>query len=215
MSNIDSNPKLDLRVVKTYKLLCNSLLDLLKDTSFDKVSVKDICKKAMVNRSTFYMHFEDKYHLLTYGLKGIIEQVTDEDFKSDKMEELAYDVFENVFASKFLYTEILLKDENSNLKTIFHNQIAQDIKEKIKQKSNVKEISVTFTIISEFYAAGILSVISWWVKNNMSIPAEVISMHLHELLSAKDVFSSYERITQQQDLDVNSSSIINLRDNVK
>jgi len=215
MSNIDSNPKLDLRVVKTYKLLCNSLLDLLKDTSFDKVSVKDICKKAMVNRSTFYMHFEDKYHLLTYGLKGIIEQVTDEDFKSDKMEELAYDVFENVFASKFLYTEILLKDENSNLKTIFHNQIAQDIKEKINQKSNVKEISVTLTIISEFYAAGILSVISWWVKNNMSIPAEVISMHLHELLSAKDVFSSYERITQQQDLDVNSSSIINLQDNVK
>ena len=124
-------------------------------------------------------------------------------------------VFENVFASKFLYTEILLKDENSNLKTIFHNQIAQDIKEKINQKSNVKEISVTLTIISEFYAAGILSVISWWVKNNMSIPAEVISMHLHELLSAKDVFSSYERITQQQDLDVNSSSIINLQDNVK
>lgn len=188
MSNIDSNPKLDLRVVKTYKLLCNSLLDLLKYTSFDKVSVKDICKKAMVNRSTFYMHFEDKYHLLTYGLKGIIEQVTDEDFKSDKMKELAYDVFENVFASKFLYAEILLKDENSNLKTIFHNQIAQDIKEKINQKSNAKEMSVTLTIISEFYAGGILSVISWWVKNDMSIPVEDISIHLHELLSAKDIF---------------------------
>ena len=56
--------KEDLRIVRTRKLLSTALFDLLESTPYEKISVMDICEKAMVHRATFYNHFEDKEHLL-------------------------------------------------------------------------------------------------------------------------------------------------------
>lgn len=38
--------------------------NLLYDTPFSKIKVKEICVAAEVNRNTFYRHFVDKYELL-------------------------------------------------------------------------------------------------------------------------------------------------------
>ena len=54
----------DLRTARTYKLLKDSLLQLLSEKSFDNIKVNDICDLAMVHRTTFYSHFSDKYELL-------------------------------------------------------------------------------------------------------------------------------------------------------
>lgn len=45
--------KADQRVIKTRLLLINTMLDLLRNKSFVKITVNDICKTAMVRRSTF------------------------------------------------------------------------------------------------------------------------------------------------------------------
>lgn len=41
-----------------------AMLELMKHTEFEKITVKKICEKAQVNRSTFYAHFTDIYDLL-------------------------------------------------------------------------------------------------------------------------------------------------------
>ena len=61
--------KEDLRIIKTKKNLYEGLLILLKDQSFENVKVSDICKISLVNRSTFYDHFQDKYELLNSLIK--------------------------------------------------------------------------------------------------------------------------------------------------
>lgn len=55
---------MDLRIVKTRIALKNALCDLVNDNDFEKITVKDICKRASVNRITFYDHYKDKYDLL-------------------------------------------------------------------------------------------------------------------------------------------------------
>lgn len=60
--------KQDLRVIKTHKYLFEALFSLMKEKPFDAITVTDICKKAMIHRTTFYHHFEDKYHLLRCAL---------------------------------------------------------------------------------------------------------------------------------------------------
>ena len=35
------------------------MLELMKTTEFEKITVKKICEKSRVNRSTFYAHFSD------------------------------------------------------------------------------------------------------------------------------------------------------------
>ncbi|MBO5473038.1 MAG: TetR family transcriptional regulator [Lachnospiraceae bacterium] len=36
----------------------------MKSTAFEKITVKKLCEKAEVNRSTFYAHFTDIYDML-------------------------------------------------------------------------------------------------------------------------------------------------------
>ena len=56
--------KTDLRVIKTKNLIYNTLIELMKDKTFEEIKVSDICKEAHINRSTFYNNFNDKYDLL-------------------------------------------------------------------------------------------------------------------------------------------------------
>ena len=54
----------DRRARYTKMVIHDAFLELLESEGFDKMSVTDICKRADVNRGTFYLHYEDKYALL-------------------------------------------------------------------------------------------------------------------------------------------------------
>lgn len=41
-----------------------ALLELMKETEFEKITVKRICERAGVNRGTFYSHYTDIYSML-------------------------------------------------------------------------------------------------------------------------------------------------------
>ena len=56
--------KNDLRYQKTDILIKKVFKECVNEYGFDKTTVSMICEKAMINRHTFYIHFESKYNLL-------------------------------------------------------------------------------------------------------------------------------------------------------
>lgn len=72
--NQEQEKKLDPRIKRTRQLLRQALLDLMGETSFEAITVKDIAERATVNRVTFYAHFQDKYALLEYTVRQMIRQ---------------------------------------------------------------------------------------------------------------------------------------------
>ena len=56
--------KTDARVRYTRQIIQHVFIDLLKQKTLNKITVKEICEKAEINRSTFYKHYEDVYHLM-------------------------------------------------------------------------------------------------------------------------------------------------------
>src|SRR5258708_30075676 len=63
----------DLRVRRTHKLLWEALMAELSERAFEEITVKDICDRAMVHRTTFYKHYEDKYALLSQGMRQMYD----------------------------------------------------------------------------------------------------------------------------------------------
>ena len=63
----------DLRVRRTRKLLQQALIEGTVEKGFAALTVRDITRRAMVNRSTFYRHYLDKYDLLEQHLNEIYE----------------------------------------------------------------------------------------------------------------------------------------------
>ena len=56
--------KQESRYVKTATLMDEALLLLLEQKDFDRITVKELCQKAGVNRTTFYLHYENMNDLL-------------------------------------------------------------------------------------------------------------------------------------------------------
>jgi AcrR family transcriptional regulator len=67
----------DLRVRRTHANLREALIDLIEEKGFDAVTVADIAERAIVNRTTFYRHYPDKYALVT----GIFEEAVNQIFR--------------------------------------------------------------------------------------------------------------------------------------
>ncbi len=65
----------DLRVQRTRKLLQRALLEATTERGFAHVTVRDIAERAMVNRATFYRHYEDKYDLLAQYMEELSRQI--------------------------------------------------------------------------------------------------------------------------------------------
>lgn len=61
------------RVRMTKKILKDALLELMEDKHISRISIKEICELADVNRSTFYAHYDSQFALLDEIEKGIVD----------------------------------------------------------------------------------------------------------------------------------------------
>ncbi len=70
----EKEKKLDPRIKRTRQMLQQALIELMAEKSFQAITVQDIAERATVNRVTFYAHFEDKYALLEYTIRAMIQE---------------------------------------------------------------------------------------------------------------------------------------------
>jgi AcrR family transcriptional regulator len=61
----------DRRVRRTRGALKDGLVDLIVERGWDGFSVQDLCDRADVGRSTFYLHFADKEEVLAGGFADL------------------------------------------------------------------------------------------------------------------------------------------------
>lgn len=66
-----TNKKADLRIRKTEAAIKNAFIELRAGKPLEKITVKELCALALINKSTFYTHYED-----IYALSEAIEQET-------------------------------------------------------------------------------------------------------------------------------------------
>ena len=56
-------PSEDLRIIKTRKAIRDTFIEMRKTLPVEKIHVRELCRNAMINKSTFYNHYEDIYAL--------------------------------------------------------------------------------------------------------------------------------------------------------
>ena len=94
--------KEDLRIIKTKKALRESLVTLIKEKHFEKISVMEICERALINRVTFYSHYKDKIELFQDLIRDITLRLVNKCLVIDKsltLEENLIRFIERIFHS--------------------------------------------------------------------------------------------------------------------
>lgn len=178
--------KIDLRVVKTKKNLYNSLLNLMGNKTFEEIKVSDICENALINRSTFYSHFNDKYELLyslISDLKIELESLLkeNENIKNTKeyyikmIEILLNHIDENIY----VYSAIINNNKNSIVMDMIYNTLNASIKENLSKE---KSLNIPVDFISSFYIGAVINVGIDYLKNPKANSKEKVIEYLNQLL---------------------------------
>ena len=88
------------KVQYTKKVIKDSLRELLEKKQLSKISVKEICELADINRRSFYYHYEDIYDLVhkieEEAAKKIISEIKIF-FKDNKSLSIQQEIFNSVF----------------------------------------------------------------------------------------------------------------------
>jgi len=172
------NENLDLRIRRTHKLLFDSLTSLLTEKSFDDIRISDICDKAMVHRTTFYKHFEDKYQLLDFLLRQLITDFEEKSLQytsADNAKQYYTNLFrlllEHMCENRKMYSVGLLN--NGSAMKLLQKIVLQFIRSKL-ENDEAKGINfiVPISIIAEFYSPALVYSAGEWLEEGMPIPIE-------------------------------------------
>ncbi|MFS0838451.1 TetR/AcrR family transcriptional regulator [Paenibacillus sp. 1P03SA] len=172
----------DLRVKRTHKLLYNALLDLMEKHPFESITVKQICDLAMVHRTTFYTHFQDKFDLLSRAM----QQIADEEFKGfDDASFSPSDNFRELFSLAMKHKKLfshLLAEERDSLRNLLRKEMARGMKQYLLKHNSIEENDIDIQIKIEAYIGAVLGVLNWWIESKMPIDLE-------EIIKKMNIFS--------------------------
>lgn len=66
---------MDLRVEKTRRAIKNAYMKLLHEKNPEQITVKELCKEAEIDKSTFYLHYHDLLDLCDYLQQEMVRQI--------------------------------------------------------------------------------------------------------------------------------------------
>ncbi len=186
----------DLRVRRTHKLLWEALMAELSERAFEEITVKDICERAMVHRTTFYKHYEDKYALLEQGLRQMYDAlITEEEhlppsaFSVEHPPPYFVRLFEHAAQQQQFYKLMLSGEGFGRFQKLVKDNIAEAVTTKVRELPQVhrQQLSVPLAMHAQFVAGAALSLLAWWLENDMPLSPHQMAQYL---LSPHGTFSS-------------------------
>jgi len=166
---------------KYYNTAClmdEALLLLLEKKDFEYITVKEICEKAGVNRSTFYLHYDTMYDLLEESLTFMFSRFTAkyeyvEIDRSKVMSCMQSELFlvtpqyiipylEFLRENKKIFMVAITKPTIFQLSSYF-NSIYQKVFEPILERFHI-ELQERKYILA-FYISGMHAIIIEWIKS--------------------------------------------------
>ena len=172
MPRKSSPVNIDPRVKRTRRLLRDALVSLILKKDFASITIREITERAEVAYITFYRHYESLDQLLMEVLdEGLVELMTHIETLAKQSDRSSLEtegrlIFEFIGQKADLF-HILIKSQSvtrvrkkvvSNISAIFQKSCVP-----LERLGN----QVTINIASNHIATSLLSLIEWWLENNM------------------------------------------------
>ncbi|TMC14369.1 MAG: TetR/AcrR family transcriptional regulator [Chloroflexi bacterium] len=165
----------DLRVRRTHRLLWEALMAELSERAFEQITVKDICERAMVHRTTFYKHYEDKFALLEQGMRQMYDDMVAAEehappstFSIEHPPPYFIHLFEHVAHHQQFYKLMLCGEGIGRFQKLVKDYIVEVAAAKMRELTPDSEhLAVPLAMHVQCVAGAVLSLLAWWLENDM------------------------------------------------
>ena len=172
---------------KSAEKMHNALITLLNKKDFELITVKEICELAEVNRSTFYLHYDNSYDLLKETIEAVYKdffsRFSDDGYREINLKEKSD---EELFLITPNYLMPYLEFVEDNRKLFFimyeknemmgadktYEKWFKEIFGPILTRFGVSQEEQPFIMI--FYLKGIIGIINEWLARDCKESKETI-----------------------------------------
>ena len=186
------NEKTDLRIIKTKKILFDTLLKLMKQKNFDKIKISDICDEALINFSTFYAHYADKYELLDNLVEDLklsllkdLEENQNIISSKEYIMKLLSILIDHIDEKKEIYSAIILNNRNGFLIDFLVDIIERESSERLKNNDDIIKSQLPLDIIVKFYSGGLINICLSWLTQKDKYTKEELLEYINKLIPEK------------------------------
>ncbi len=171
----------DKRTVRTRKKLTKALIELLLKQDYESISIRHITQQANVGYATFFRHYTSKDDLLAEAFRESVAQLEtllQTVGTSGSPEEEGRLIFEHVAANSELY-HVFLQGEGTQ--GLIEHSMREGVKELVLKFARYTP-SIPAAILANHMVSSIISLIKWWLHNEMPFPPDRMGKIYAELI---------------------------------
>lgn len=176
---------LDARVRYTKMIIRKSIVELLQEKPFHKISLTEVCKRAEINRTTFYKYYKDIYDWKEQLEQECLQRTVDilANCKLDDMRGILTQQFADMRENAELYGLISSPNFESNVLEMSISMILDKADTETKKYLSIgtdKDYKRKWNCYFVIY--GCLGVIECWIKEGMKEkPEELADYYMDNL----------------------------------
>lgn len=172
----------DRRVLRTRRTLRNALVELILECGWDEVSIQDVCERADVGRSTFYMHFADKEDLLLSGFDDLRKELRAQlsALADTNPEALGFvrGLFEHAHENRRLGRAMFGKHSGQAVQKRFRQLVLEFVEEDL---SRLAPAGPRLEVAVHYVTGAFFELLTWWLDARNPLPPAELSGLFHQL----------------------------------
>ncbi|MDO4648793.1 MAG: TetR/AcrR family transcriptional regulator C-terminal domain-containing protein [Eubacteriales bacterium] len=149
---------------RTKYLYAEHLIEMLKDTTFDKVRVTELVKRSGTTPPTFYYHFKDKYELVAWMYLRDFSDIVEYEEAEYSPERLAR-IMQKMEEKRPFYKKVFASASQNSIAAYIHNlglEIARDALEKAGADPLTEEQKLSIA----YHNFGIQGLLKDWILSD-------------------------------------------------
>lgn len=172
-----SENKSDLRVIRTKKAIRQTFRQMICEMDYSDITVRELCRRAMINRKTFYLHYSCLDDLLQELQDEAVSQFLSQNpsftSKSD-IRKMIRSFFESAAEMPDIYERILCSG----------TMMADEIFDKMmaRRENSQGALSTEDRLMSAWFFTSVIQLYRAWVKDGKKIPLKQLTADAQQLI---------------------------------
>ncbi len=164
-----------MRVERTYRLLTSAFEELMAEKPVSAITVKELCDRAMVRRTTFYDHFGSKDDFFRFYVRGIRQSISERLARKETSmpfaeyaREMTLGFAQVVSENRMALNRLRLDSSFAKLANALAAEIAEQLMPIVEEMKfgidSRRECPDAGAAFANFYASGLVGLVEWWVE---------------------------------------------------
>lgn len=159
----------DIRSKRTRQALQEALFTLLKTNDFEEITINDLCNCAAVSRTTFYMHYQDKFDLTSDSIYQLVTPLNEYLYKVD-LETFFRHILAAVRKNHTIIKRLRKISGTMELKWMIDKLFLQGFTEYYQYRESQGAVySAPAEVLAVYNCNGTMNLILWWHANDYQI----------------------------------------------